>query len=158
MLYWRTNHMKNKNPDNVTVATPAADKLIDEVLCYLVDEKGWQVVARDTHRWIDSDGWYELEFALRSQDGIEDVYLHTHSTHDREFEEEWSREGDTYVEISDIYWDDKDDWDSRYAMVMIRKNNKAWRALTTELRKKIKTLLCSDPNGFWKKEFYCEQN
>lgn len=126
--------------DGAWLLEPTAEELIDEVLNYLV-YKGWRVVAHDTHRWIDSDGWYELQFELMSPDYNEDVYLHTYSTYERDFEEQWSKEGDTEVEICDIYWDDRDDgWDYKYALEGIKRNARSWSDLTEDLREKINTL------------------
>lgn len=83
-------------------------KVLDEALATLINTEKYTIRAGDTHRWIDSDGWYELAYYLCRTDGTgEDLYITTYSTHEREFEEEWSTGEYHYdIEPDDIYWYD----------------------------------------------------
>ena len=57
---------------------------------------GSNLVARDTHRWIESDGWYELQISFQPchKDNIDDedgeIYLITVYDYDGDLESEYS--------------------------------------------------------------------
>lgn len=67
---------------------------------------GFRVFAVDTHRWCETDGFYEVEFSL--QNGIKSMYIHT-ATGNQTLEDKWSKNNGTcYIadvleHINDIY-------------------------------------------------------
>ena len=98
--------------------TDMAEHLVEKAIRYLIDNKGYYVSAHDTHRYIDSDGWFELQFELRGgSDPNTSVYLNTHNDHDQDFEDEWMNKGDdeTYG-YDDIMWDPYTLHDYAYAL------------------------------------------
>ena len=104
--------------ESVVHPTPkwlADQEFVEKVIKYLVDDKGYCISAESGHRFIDSDGWFELEYRLLGDgDPVThqyrtNVYLTTHSSHDSEFEEHWSEMGTDTISYYDIRWDDKDD-------------------------------------------------
>lgn len=98
--------------------TDRAEHLAENAIRYLIDNKEYYVYAHDTHRYIDSDGWFELEFDLRGgQNPNTDVYLITHSDHSQEFEDEWlNRDDDAPLYYEDIMWDPYELYDYAYAL------------------------------------------
>lgn len=95
------------------VRAEALHKLLDEALRSLLRTGKYVIRAGDTHRWIDSDGWYELEYYLCDDVSREVIlYITTYTSYEREFEEEWSTGEDHYgLEPCDIYWYDYGDPD-----------------------------------------------
>lgn len=88
------------------VRAEALHKLLDEALRSLLRTGKYVIRAGDTHRWIDSDGWYELAYYLCDDVSREVIlYITTYTSYEREFEEEWSTGEDHYgLEPCDIYW------------------------------------------------------
>ena len=85
------------------------EDFLKKILTYLTEEKSYFIYAHDTHRWISSDGWYELEYNLQDDNGT-DVYLTTYSSHEQDFEDDWSSEDGHHVTPGDLYMNDwKDD-------------------------------------------------
>ena len=62
--------------------------IFERVLQDLTVNKGYDIWAHDTHRWISTDGWYELEYELHRSD-IENIYLTTYCSYEQSFEDEW---------------------------------------------------------------------
>ena len=80
-----------------------AEKLIRDCLERLTYKYDYYLHAGDTHRWIESDGWYELEYVLLSHtDPNLRIYLDTYSTSDQEFQDEWSTEGGKDIESHEM--------------------------------------------------------
>ena len=72
----------------------------------------WTIQADDTHRWVECDGFYEVEFMLYicedEKDG--DVYINTESG-GRDLEDEWSSSNPQDCPTFDYcYMDDTWDW------------------------------------------------
>ena len=115
--------------------------LIDRVLEYLTQKKGWFIHAGDTHRWILSDGWYELQYTLCYNDGkiATSVYLDTHSSTDQEFEDEWkSCDGHT-ISYNEILWScSEDDFDYKYAFRQMLQDKKAVGDIPEDMLAEIK--------------------
>lgn len=115
--------------------------LMDRVLEYLTQKKGWFIHAGDTHRWILSDGWYELQYTLCYNDGktATSVYLDTHSSTDQEFEDEWkSYEGHT-ISYNEILWScSEDDFDYKYAFRQMLHDKKAVGDIPEDMLAEIK--------------------
>lgn len=115
--------------------------LMDRVLEYLTQKKGWFIHAGDTHRWILSDGWYELQYTLCYNDGkiATSVYLDTHSSTDQEFEDEWkSCEGHT-ISYNEILWScSEDDFDYKYAFRQMLQDKKAVGDIPEDMLAEIK--------------------
>ena len=76
------------------------EKIFFKICEYLCYELGYTVYANDTHRWVDSDGWYEVQFTLE-KDG-KDIYINTQYG-DRDLEEEWTNNNGP-CEISDAFY------------------------------------------------------
>jgi hypothetical protein len=64
-----------------------AERLFVKVCEYFVYE-GFRVYANDTHRWCDTDGFYEVEFSL--QNGNQYLYIHTECGN-QSLEDKWSK-------------------------------------------------------------------
>lgn len=115
--------------------------LMDRVLEYLTQQNGWFIHAGDTHRWILSDGWYELQYTLCYNDGktATSVYLDTHSSTDQEFEDEWkSCDGHT-ISYNEILWGcSEDDFDYKYAFRQILQDKKAVGDIPEDMLAEIK--------------------
>jgi len=115
--------------------------LMDRVLEYLTQKKGWFIHASDTHRWILSDGFYELQYTLCYNDGktATSVYLDTHSSTDQEFEDEWkSCEGHT-ISYNEILWScSEDDFDYKYAFRQMLQDKKAVGDIPEDMLTEIK--------------------
>ena len=100
---------QHKFEDSLPIYLQHADDLLKKILTWLIDKKNYYIAAHDTHRWISSDGWYELEYNLRNDSGT-DVYLTTYSSHDQDFEDEWSSEDEHHISPDEMYMNDwKDD-------------------------------------------------
>lgn len=95
------------------IRAEALHKLLNEALESLIGTGKYVIHARDTHRWIDSDGWYELAYYLCNDASREEIlYVTTYISYEREFEEKWSTgEGHYGLEPCDIYWFDTGDPD-----------------------------------------------
>lgn len=76
----------------------------------LIFKYNWTITASDTHRWVDSDGWYEVEFMMYTETGT--VYINTESG-DRELEELWSNDNPQEVNLCDCYLNEQS-WDWYY--------------------------------------------
>ncbi len=95
------------------IRAEALHKLLNEALESLIRTGKYVIRAGDTHRWIDSDGWYELEYHLCNDANREEIlYITTYTSYEREFEEEWSTgEDHYYIDPCEIYWFDTGDPD-----------------------------------------------
>lgn len=87
---------------------------LDNEMCDYIDslcgKYGWEIEADDTHRWVGSDGWYEVQFMLYTGNGS--VYINTKSG-DQDLEDEWSDSNpQTVSSIRDCYLVSA--WDWRY--------------------------------------------
>jgi len=100
--------------------------LMDRVLKYLTEEKGYFIHAGDTHRWISCDGWYELEYHLCFNNGKDlaySIYLNTYSTSDQDFEDTWKSNDGHTISYNEIIWGySDDDFDYRYAFEQMLEN------------------------------------
>ena len=94
--------------------------LFETVLKNLTEDKGYRIYAHDTHRWISTDGWYELEYNLQDDNGL-DLYITTYSSHEQEFEDEWSSENGHDVSYSEVYYSDFE-WTPKYALCSFIEN------------------------------------
>lgn len=63
-------HINNKNwiPDEL-------ENEIYDFVNGLIYKYDWTITADDTHRWVDCDGFYEVEFELNTEIG--DIYINT---------------------------------------------------------------------------------
>ncbi len=120
-------------------------EFVEKVLKYLVDEKGYCIFAEPGSRYIDSDGWFELEYRLlgdgdpATNEYRVNVYLTTHSDHDSGFEEEWSERGSDTVSPYDIMWDNATDCE--YALNEIVSNEKVRNDLPEDMLAEIVSFL-----------------
>ena len=100
--------------------------LMDRVLKYLTEEKGYFIHAGDTHRWISCDGWYELEYHLCYNNGKDlafSIYLNTYSTSNQGFEDTWKSSDGHTIGYDEIIWGySDDDFDYRYAFEQMLEN------------------------------------
>ena len=77
------------------------NELRDEIFNYiekLMGKYNWSITADDTHRWVESDGWYEVEFMMTTENG--EVYINTVSG-DMELQEEWSKNNPQSASLCD---------------------------------------------------------
>ena len=80
---------------------------IGSLIDSLISQEDWEIVADDTHRWVESDGWYEVQFMLHTDFG--NIYINTESGNS-ELQEQWSDNNPQNVSsIHDCYmytiWD-----------------------------------------------------
>lgn len=64
----------------------------------LIFQNNWSIIAADTHRWVDTDGWYEVEFHLETDFG--DVYINNVDG-DKDLEDIWSENNPQPAVLSD---------------------------------------------------------
>lgn len=102
------------------LSTWPATLLFETVLKYLTETKNYHIHAHDTHRWISLDGWYELEYNLQDDNGL-DLYITTYSSYDQDFEDEWTSESGHSVSSSEVYYSDGD-WTPKYALTSFIEN------------------------------------
>ncbi len=81
---------------------------------------GWELVADDTHRWVESDGFYELQFELHKDN--HKIYLHTESG-GQDLEDEWSENNPQQVSAETVTNIMTDDFDFKYALKNIAEFN-----------------------------------
>lgn len=113
--------------------------LLNKILTYLTEEKSYFIYAHDTHRWISSDGWYELEYNLQDDNGT-DVYLTTYSSHEQEFEDDWSSEDGYHVTPGDLYMSNWND-DSLWIMSNLAGNDKVRSDIRPDLLEEMMSRL-----------------
>lgn len=83
----------------------------------LISYYKWTITADDTHRLVDTDGFYEVEFELNTEIG--DIYINTKSG-GRDIEDEWSKSNPQRVELDDCYLDGQS-WDWYYFLEQLYK-------------------------------------
>lgn len=79
------------------------DELENEISDFvrsLIYKYDWTITADDTHRWVECDGWYEVEFMLNTEIG--DIYIKTESG-DQDLEDEWSENNPQEVYLENCY-------------------------------------------------------
>lgn len=82
--------------------------VVIELVDSLISKYGWKIMADDTHRWCESDGFYEVEFHLHTEAG--EVYINTESG-GQDLEDEWSDNNPQEIsDIRDCYLRDAFDW------------------------------------------------
>jgi hypothetical protein len=75
---------------------------LSNIMYKLIDNYNFYIKADDTHRWIDPDGFYEVEFYL-CHDDYKDIYLYTKSG-DQSLEDEWSNNNPQKAELNDFLY------------------------------------------------------
>lgn len=83
-----------------------------ELVSGLIQKYDWEIIADDTHRWVDTDGWYEVSFNLDTHESYEPVYINT-ICGDRELEDTWSIGNPQKAELDDCGLD-YHSWDWYY--------------------------------------------
>lgn len=87
------------------------DELENEISDFvrsLIYKYDWTITADDTHRWVECDGWYEVEFMLNTEIG--DIYIKTESG-DQDLEDAWSENNPQEVYLEDCcLWNRSWDW------------------------------------------------
>lgn len=73
-------------------------KELEDFVGSLISKYEWTITADDTHRWVDCDGWYEVEFELNTEIG--DIYINTESG-GQDLEDEWSKNNPQEVNLED---------------------------------------------------------
>lgn len=74
---------------------------------------GWKLVASDTHRWVESDGFYEVQFELHKDN--HKIYLHAESG-GQDLEDEWSKNNPQQVSAEILTNIMVDDFAFKYAL------------------------------------------
>ena len=85
-------------------------EFVNEIFNFVTSLMGkydWYITADDTHRWVDCDGFYEVEFTLNTEIGK--IYINTESG-GRDLEEEWSENNPQQVGLCDCYLNESWDW------------------------------------------------
>lgn len=84
------------------------------------------LVASDTHRWVESDGFYEVQFMIKFPDHTEykseesGIYIHNVKGK-KELQEQWSKNNPQRVRFVVIRGLFKDSFDVKYAATMVAK-------------------------------------
>ena len=82
----------------------------------LMSKYNWTIIADDTHRWVETDGWYEVAFYLIT-DFTERIYINTESG-DIDLQNDWSENNPQEVDnIRECYMDTV--WDWNYFLVKL---------------------------------------
>lgn len=116
------------------------EKLFFKICEYLCYELGYTVYANDTHRWVDSDGWYEVEFTLLN--GEKEIYINTQCG-DRDLEEEWTNNNGP-CEIYDAFYSMKyssNYWDFTYFFSNFIDDGEFNALLPSDLKMEIKNII-----------------
>lgn len=83
-------------------------KEMEDFVNGLIYKYDWTITADDTHRWVECDGWYEVEFMLNTEIG--EIYINTESG-DQDLEDEWSENNPQDANLEDCYlWSRSWDW------------------------------------------------
>lgn len=121
-----------------------AEKLIKDCLERLTYKYSYYIHAGDTHRWIESDGWYELQYELLShEDPNFRIYLDTYSTSEQEFQDEWSTDGGRDIEFHEMCIKN-DLWDMQQILTNLTENETVKKCLE-EFQQDIDAVLAVDP-------------
>lgn len=86
-------------------------QLIDKITEYI--NNGWELIADNTHRWVESDGFYEVQFELHK--GDDKIYLHT-EIGGQDLEDEWSKNNPQQVSVNSMIFYLDDGFDIEYAL------------------------------------------
>lgn len=116
------------------------EKLFFKICEYFCYELGYTVYANDTHRWVDSDGWYEVQFTLLN--GEKEIYINTQYG-DRDLEEEWTNNNGP-CEISDAFYSMKyssNYWDFTYFFSNFIDDGEFNTLLPNDLKMEIKNII-----------------
>lgn len=83
-------------------------KEMEDFVNSLIYKYDWTITADDTHRWVECDGWYEVEFMLNTEIG--EIYINTESGN-QDLEDEWCENNPQDVNLEDCYlWSHSWDW------------------------------------------------
>lgn len=96
---------------------------IEQELLKKIEDKisdGWSLVANDTHRWVESDNFYEVQFELRK--GGSKIFIHNESG-GQDLEDEWSESNPQLVSAETVMNIMVDEFDFKYALKMIAEFN-----------------------------------
>lgn len=128
------------------VRAEALHKLLNEALESLTSTGKYTIRAGDTHRNIDSDGWYELAYYLCNDAGGDEVlYITTYTSYEKDFEDEWSGEYHYGLEPGDIYWYDYGDPDRfRWCLEDMLNTDELQGDLSEDLVKRIVAAVTKD--------------
>lgn len=66
------------------------EKEIFEFFDRIIDNEDWKIIASDTHRWVSTDGFYEVQFEIETGLPDGEIYVTT-KCGDWDLEEEWSK-------------------------------------------------------------------
>ena len=139
-IQWQTSSKFNFNETKFYQCLPVKfwpiRLIFETVLQELTEEKGYHIYAHDTHRWISCDGWYELEYNLQDDNGL-DVYITTYNSHEQDFEDEWSSEDGHNVSYTEVYCNDYD-WTPRYALCNFIENDKVCGDMRPDIVAEVK--------------------
>lgn len=110
--------------------------IFERVLQDLTENKGYSIWAHDTHRWISTDGWYELEYELHRKD-IKNIYLTTYCSYEQSFEDEWKSDDiHTGVYYRNVYMNDYNSTPT-YTLERILENEKARQDIQPDVLKEL---------------------
>ena len=111
------------------------ERLFVKVCEHFIHE-GFRIYANDTHRWCETDGFYEVEFSL--QNGNQYLYIHT-ACGNQYLEDKWSKNnGSCY--IADVL----ENIDSIYCYQMFFEDlikSRLGDLLTEDLKNNIKEII-----------------
>jgi hypothetical protein len=92
-------------------------ELFNNALRYVLENYSCFLEADDTHRWVDTDGFYEVQFTIKF-DNDKSIYLTT-VYGGQTLQDEWSHANPQSVNYADFECM-MDDWDCEYALGRIR--------------------------------------
>lgn len=98
-------------------------KILETAIEKVCKEHNGVLTATDTHRWVESDGFYEVQFMIKfpNSDKSEPdsgIFLHNESG-GVDLENEWSKDNPREIQFSQLEKYLDDEWDINYAILQI---------------------------------------
>ena len=133
------NILEEEYPDtDSSIYENPIEKELYDFIDSLIFKYNWTIMAHDTHRWVETDGWYEVEFDLYTGNG--NVYINTECG-DFELQDMWSNGNPRKVfSLRDCYMEDV--WDWQYFLKGLLDFFKETKIMTPEDKSLLLKYLC----------------
>lgn len=95
-----------------------------ELIHKVCKEYGGVLISTDTHRWVESDGFYEVQFMIKFPESPDfkecesGIFIHNESGNQK-LEDEWSKTNPREVKFEDFEKYMDEDFDIKYAIEQI---------------------------------------
>lgn len=111
--YNKVKEYSNKLEKLNKICTWIEDNFEKELIDFfdnLISIEGWEIIAHDTHRWVRSDGFYEVEFNIKTNIPDFEIYIRT-KCGDMDLQEMWSENNPQKVHsLRECYMDSTWNW------------------------------------------------